>query len=457
MRPLRPKRQAFINHEALPLDIRVQSWGYSVRGNKDHKVLRQEKPQHVLILASGENVRHMVLRPWMAFAGLGLAALITTGYIGSAAYLFFRDDLFNATLARQARMQSDYEKRISALRIQVDNLTSQQYRDQQLVEHSVARLLDKQKELAEREEQIGAVLLKADSLQSASLDPGEEIDPVVTHSFAPVQKSSLGVSDPFERILTSPSRPLGEATGSPNPTRAKGLADKAEVILDHVDESLKTIEQSQKKRIADIASDATRKADALGKALASTGLRPANDDSGMGGPYFEPIAHHLPFEQHLDHLDQSLSEFNRLKATAEALPLGLPAASSKPITSRFGNRIDPFLGRLALHAGVDFAARTGDDVFSTGSGKIVFAGTSGGYGKMVEVEHENGYSTRYGHLSQISVRFGDQINIGDVVGKAGSTGRSTGPHVHYEVRHKERALDPMRFIAAGKKITTLIQ
>ena len=413
----------------------------------------------MLILASGEKVRHVTFRPWMALAGVSLAALITTGYIGSAAYLFFRDDLFNATLARQARMQSDYEERIAALRVQVDNLTSRQYRDQQLVENSVARILDKQKELAAREEQIGAVLQKADSLQSASLSEDGEIDPVITHSFAPAppSKASLGSSDPFEKLLNSPSTPLQSNDAKNSNFKTPGLAEKAEAILDHVDDSLNALEAEQKLRIAELTEEAKRKAEALDLALTSTGLRPASDStSGMGGPYFEPLPQNMPFETHLDHLDQSIAQYNQLKATAVSLPLGLPAIG-KRITSRFGNRIDPFLGRLALHAGIDFAARTGDDVLSTGAGKVVFAGTSGGYGKMVEIEHQNGYSTRFGHLSRISVSAGDEIDIGEIIGRAGSTGRSTGPHIHYEVRYNDRATDPIRFINAGKKITSLIQ
>lgn len=418
--------------------------------------LRREKQQTVLILARGDKVSHVRLRPWMAIAGLGFAALITTGYIGSAAYLFFRDDLFAATLAHQKRVQNDYEERIAALRVQVDNLTSRQYRDQQLVETSVARILDKQKELAERDEKLSALLQKSDALNL--IDQTSELeDKAVLHSYAPASKASMGaINDPFEKLLNSPSAPLKIAPSSKGEKNAS-LANQAETILSQIHESLETLEQRQKARINEIAVAATRKADELHRVLASTGLRPSGDDTvGVGGPYAEPVSFDQPFDNHLVYLDQSLSEFNKLKATAETLPFGQPAPG-KRITSRFGNRVDPFFGRLALHAGIDFEARTGDSVHAAGAGKVTHADYSGGYGKMVEVEHENGYSTRYGHLSRIDVREGDVINAGDVIGKAGNTGRSTGPHVHYEIRHKDRALDPMRFISAGKKIEPLLK
>src|SRR5690606_2727277 len=105
--------------------------------------------------------------------------------------------------------------------------------------------------------------------------------------------------------------------------------------------------------------------------------------NGVGGPYSAPLSFDKPFDHHLDHLDHRIEELNKLKATAISLPIGEPAPG-KRITSRFGNRIDPFFGKLALHAGIDFEARTGDNVHSTGAGTVVFADTAGGYGKMVE-------------------------------------------------------------------------
>jgi murein DD-endopeptidase MepM/ murein hydrolase activator NlpD len=110
-----------------------------------------------------------------------------------------------------------------------------------------------------------------------------------------------------------------------------------------------------------------------------------------------------------------------------------------------------------LHAGIDFAAQTGDEVKSTGAGKVVAAGVAGGYGNMVEIDHGYGISTRFGHLSKILVNVGDEIKTGDVIGRAGSTGRSTGPHVHYEVRRNGQAVDPMHFLNAGMKLTTYLE
>jgi murein DD-endopeptidase MepM/ murein hydrolase activator NlpD len=129
----------------------------------------------------------------------------------------------------------------------------------------------------------------------------------------------------------------------------------------------------------------------------------------------------------------------------------------RAITSRFGNRMDPFLGRPALHTGIDFRAETGADVKSTGAGKVTVAENSGGYGNMVEIDHGQGVSTRFGHLSAILVKAGDRVEAGDVIGRAGSTGRSTGPHVHYEVRRNDTPVDPMRFLIAGTELKTYLK
>ena len=105
-----------------------------------------------------------------------------------------------------------------------------------------------------------------------------------------------------------------------------------------------------------------------------------------------------------------------------------------------------------MHTGLDFRSSSGDPVRATASGKVESAGWSGGYGKMVEIDHGNGLSTRYGHLSEIDVKVGQPIKIGQTIGRVGSTGRSTGPHLHYETRIEGDAVDPQKFLRAGLRL-----
>lgn len=115
-------------------------------------------------------------------------------------------------------------------------------------------------------------------------------------------------------------------------------------------------------------------------------------------------------------------------------------------TSGFGYRRDPFTGRRAFHAGVDITPGYGSAVYASMNGVVTYSGWMGGYGKLVVVTHSNGYSTRYGHLSRITVKKGTRVNQGQRIGSVGSTGRSTGPHLHFEIRKDNKALNPKKFI-----------
>jgi hypothetical protein len=177
--------------------------------------------------------------------------------------------------------------------------------------------------------------------------------------------------------------------------------------------------------------------------------------AGVGGP-FVPVK--LPpdagaFERQLYRINITRAQVERLNRTLALVPYRKPVIGEVEFTSGFGVRSDPFLGRPAMHTGLDFRAATGDPVRATANGKVVSSGWAGGYGRMVEVDHGNGLSTRYGHLSEISVKVGDSIKIGQVIGAVGSTGRSTGPHLHYETRIDGEAVDPQKFLRAGVRLS----
>ncbi len=148
-----------------------------------------------------------------------------------------------------------------------------------------------------------------------------------------------------------------------------------------------------------------------------------------------------------------LDQLNTLSAALSHVPLARPVpAASFDRTSGFGVRPDPFSGRYAFHPGIDFAGPWGSAVHATAPGTVVFAGNRGGYGNMVEIDHGFGIRTRYAHLSKITVRQGMKVAKGATVGQVGSTGRSTGPHVHYEVWYDNVVKNPNNFIEAGHHV-----
>ncbi len=153
----------------------------------------------------------------------------------------------------------------------------------------------------------------------------------------------------------------------------------------------------------------------------------------------------MQIDKDLSNLSSQLSNF---KFNLSAIPIGIPVAGS--VSSSFGYRKNPFNGSdVESHQGLDFIAAHGAIVRNTGSGKVVFSGYNGGYGNLVIVDHGQDYVTYYGHLSVISVQKGQVIESNIEIGRVGSTGRSTGPHLHYEIRYNGKILNPIKFLTVN--------
>ncbi len=180
---------------------------------------------------------------------------------------------------------------------------------------------------------------------------------------------------------------------------------------------------------------------------------------GVGGPFIQISGYHIDgiadqtFTQAYVGAIAHSKELESLFAALHHVPLTTPVHGSEfERTSGFGPRIDPFTHRIGFHPGVDFAGPWGSTVSSTAAGTVVWAGPRGGYGNMVEIDHGYGFKTRYGHLASILVRVGAKVQKGSPIGKLGSTGRSTGPHVHYEVWLADVVRNPSTYIEAGRHV-----
>ena len=183
----------------------------------------------------------------------------------------------------------------------------------------------------------------------------------------------------------------------------------------------------------------------------------------IGGPEADAVAEALPadplleqilaFENQLSDRERQLRVLEDLllasKLQQDVAPSGWPVIGGY-ISSVFGYRADPFTGRHTLHKGIDFAGPYGSPVYSVASGVVQFSGEQSGYGKLVEINHGNGYVTRYGHSSALLVKEGDAVRKNQVIAKLGSSGRSTGPHVHFEVLVNGRTVDPAQFVHAAQ-------
>lgn len=147
----------------------------------------------------------------------------------------------------------------------------------------------------------------------------------------------------------------------------------------------------------------------------------------------------------ISYADYVKSDIDELFNTMKDLPLGVPLDGK--INSGFGYRKDPFRSRYGFHSGIDIDAKTGDPVVATADGVVKKAGWQSSYGKTVIISHKDGFETIYGHLSKISVEEGQEIKVGETIGKAGSTGRSTGTHLHYEVIKDGKRVNPANFLS----------
>lgn len=163
------------------------------------------------------------------------------------------------------------------------------------------------------------------------------------------------------------------------------------------------------------------------------------------GGAFSPLEFDKELDPKYQKLANDLELWHGLAKLNTILPLGAPVAKVR-ITSNYGTRNDPFTGKPKKHRGIDFAGKIGTELMAVAPGRVISAGERVGYGTTVEIDHGLGFTTLYAHLSQITVSRGDWVRPGTVVGLGGSSGRSTGPHLHYEIRYKGAPFDPTKFV-----------
>ena len=432
----------------------------------DHVVERQAL--HRVFIRSGDKVRTFAIRPWLAIPAVAVIGLFSVLYIGATAFLFFHDDILNASLSRQARMQRQYEDRIATLRSDLDRLTSRQLLNQEAVEAEMSRIANRQSALDARQDSI-ATLSQAVRAAGVAVDAAPDDTGVAAAPPSPPDSAASDSDDidtqPTGSIKPAPPPPAQASAVAPlsfNFAPAGGQADTSATspTLATIDHSLDHLAHDQVAFVDAVATDVASRSDRVATILASLGQRvPPNraESADVGGPLVEIDENADPgtFRSTVDLIGAEVDRFVALRRLVGELPLSRPLAESF-ITSGFGPRLDPFLGRPAIHPGIDFAALEGSPAHATAAGTVIVAGANGGYGNEVEIDHGNGITTRYGHLSEIDVQIGQVVGKGAVVGKTGSTGRSTGPHLHYEVRVDGAAVDPTTFISAGRRIASLL-
>ncbi len=247
------------------------------------------------------------------------------------------------------------------------------------------------------------------------------------------------------------------------PGAAVALAPLKAPANDNPMDRVRFVRSDQDRLIEQAESYAKTRADRLRLALKLAGLDPAalaSPAEDLGGPLIDgkdpkALAAVLDvdesFAKRVQHAATSLADMRALSDAAQKLPFGTPAFDTVR-SSSFGVRFDPFTGRPAFHSGQDFAGPMMTPIYATAPGVISFTGVRTGYGNTIEIDHGDGFKTRYAHLAGIAVKVGQRVALGQRIGAMGSTGRSTGPHLHYEVWVDGRPQNPDRFLRAGEYV-----
>jgi murein DD-endopeptidase MepM/ murein hydrolase activator NlpD len=271
-----------------------------------------------------------------------------------------------------------------------------------------------------------------------------------------------GVAEEIARRHTALAMLLTELRGAPGAATAIApITVQALNAKSPVDE-IRAVQADQERMVGAAEDYARSRAERLRMAFRLAGLDAAAagrsaGGEGLGGPLLEAkdprtlaavLDVDTDFASRIQHAAHDLTDAQTLGEEAEKLPLAKPVVT--PVkTSGFGARIDPFTHHGAFHPGQDFAGAFMTSIQSTAPGVVSFTGQRNGYGNVVEIDHGRGLKTRYAHLQAISVAMGQKVGVGQRIGAMGSTGRSTGVHLHYEVWENGRVQDPTRFLKAG--------
>ncbi len=385
------------------------------------------------LVYGGRQVRIGPVAFWIV---VGTLVVMAAWSITTATYFAFRDDVLTRLVSREAEMQFGYEDRIADLRAQIDRLSSRQLLDQEQYQQRLDQVTRRQATLESRTATLGALA-----------------DPTVTGALKPNARASQSAPRPGAKPA-----PVSD---SKRDTSLDGASADIEDVLGSVQASLDRVDARHRAFLKSMEDGYRAKAQRMRGVLADLGVdtkkiaAASKGDSGVGGPFVAPLPslNGGSFDRQLTALKIARAEMEQLSHSLVSVPVHRPILGEGEIMSPFGVRVDPFLNRPAMHTGLDMRAEVGDPVMATASGTVTVAGWSGGYGKMIEIDHGNGFATRYGHLSEIDVKVGQQVKLGQNIGRVGTTGRSTGPHLHYETRIDGEPVDPQKFLSAGGKLS----
>ncbi len=402
---------------------------------------------------------------------LAMGAFLFFGWVAfTTVNVVFKEQIIASKERKFIEMRAAYEERVAQMEISYERLNSSLVLAQQ-------RFLDETADFEARQAQLEQVLMQGgglsfqlnnlrkriSSIEQREMPQGIERSNTLAmrlnDSFSPAQVSRIDLIASEEAKLaqaseTGPATPFGPASLSDEVNDVPRRIAALEISQRHI---VAAFEKATERHVADVEHIIDRTGIQRDAMLAR--LKPGKMLDAVGGPFIGLSSakagtmskEDQEFDAHMTRLSENMQRLARLQLVLQAMPLDTPLDNYRVI-SHFGVRPDPFRRRAAYHSGLDMMATHGTAIHATAPGVVVFAGWRGAYGQAVEVDHHNGLHTLYGHLSTINVKVGDKIAYRQVVGRQGSTGRSTGSHLHYEIVYNGTRRDPAKFIEAGRYV-----
>jgi len=396
----------------------------------------------------------------VALAVVALSALLWIAY--ASVNVVFKEQIIVAKNTENTRMETTYNKRLHDAQLAYDDVSSLNHTIQNAFDEAMGEISARHQVLRNIVERKANIDNGLDALAASLSVAGGPDGKNPANGNRVMIDPKPGETTPRQSRISLLKKEAAAEAAQRSAQAPKNSA--AAAAIDRMQEAATDLYTEQMLLLAALEERAASEIKELNLILESTGVAPesvlvpakiSNTVLAQGGPFID-VANvsdaSSRFFQHANRAAIMVDELAELQEVVNHVPLSSPLTVSRRFTSGFGIRRDPINGRHSSHYGIDFAASWASPVAATASGSIKFAGRRSGWGLMVEIDHGNGFITRYAHLSRITVKKGQKVNLHDKVGELGSSGRSTGPHVHYEILFKARPLNPRRFIEAGRYV-----
>lgn len=447
------------------LTERRQNWDDRMNqvAHKLNRLLERRFPERRVFLRSDTDTRFIRLTPSAQFVGFSGSALLV-GWAIVATAIIAMDAVGSGSIREQAaREQALYETRINALAGERDTRANEAFQAQERFAAALKQVSQMQTALLKSEERRRE-LERGIEVVHATLSESMSRRAALETQVATLEGEIAGAADTTNRMASLDTyTTLDVLTEALTTTAAERdmlalAAQEAEKIAENLDLERRLLEEKNDRIFSQLEDAVAVSMEPLDKMFRNAGLQPDHildtvrrGYSGQGGP-LTPITFSTkgrepdPDSLRANGILNQMDRLNVYRIAAQKVPFGMPLKSSFRYTSGFG----PRWGRM--HEGTDFAAAYGTPIYATADGVVIKAGWSSGYGRLVKIQHEFGIETRYAHQAKILVKEGQRVSRGQQIGAMGNSGRSTGTHLHYEVRVGGKAVNPMTYIKAAKDV-----